>query len=507
MYTKLLVCLTTLVLVGCGASIGSPTATPQTEMPRPTLQLPDGPVSFSRVKTEFGQPLSSGLSLPDMVENALRSIVEIQTNSGSGTGFIVSDTGLIVTNRHVVENATSIRFRTTQSLVVGAQIVDIHDTLDLAYIHPISSISLTPIAVGDSDAVRVGENVIVIGFPISDRLGAEPTVSQGIVSAKRDGLLQTDAPVNPGNSGGPMLDHFGNVVGVVVSRIEESGGRDISGIGFAIPVNEVKTDLGGQVTPGNILPTPTPFPTIGPTPNLEATKTVIEAVDTQRRLEEQATRTAIEAKEESERYAESLEATRVAELPTATPTPLPTATPTPTPTPSPTATPLPTPTPTPEPTPTTLPTATPHPRIYCEEWEAMVLDWIRQGNNYYYYDSNGSRRVDPNVPDHPQLSAKQARGFCIIAFPRGILRNWDYSEYTVGMGEHQLLPGTYRYYNQDSGDRVSNRFCTLYLNDGSSDKSSIDLVYGEPFEYTFHTYHNKVRLWSCDESGLYRIGD
>ena len=225
----------------------------------------------------------------------------------------------------------------------AATVVDGHDTLDLAYLAIDSDTQFLPIALGDSDAVRVGETVIIIGFPIAAELGVEPTVSQGIVSAKRDGLVQTDAPVDPGNSGGPMLDQFGNVVGVVVSRIEQSGGSDIAGIGFAIPINEVKADLGDDVTPGEVLPTPTPFPTIAPTPDIEATKTVIEAIDAQRRLEEQATRTAIEAVQEAERYAASLEATRVAGLPTPTPTPLPTATPTPTPTPSPTATPTPPP--------------------------------------------------------------------------------------------------------------------------------------------------------------------
>ena len=194
-----------------------------------------------------------------------------------------------------------------------------HETLDLAYLDIDAYAEFVPIAVGDSDAVRVGETVIVIGFPIAAALGAEPTVSQGIVSAKRDGLVQTNAPVNPGNSGGPMLDQFGNVVGVVVSRIEQSGGSDITGIGFAIPINEVTSDLGDDVTPGDVLPTPTPFPTIAPTPDVEARRTALEAIDAQRRLEEQGTRTAVEAAQEAERFAASLEATRIASIPTPTP--------------------------------------------------------------------------------------------------------------------------------------------------------------------------------------------
>ena len=353
-------------------------------------------------KRSTGHPLSSGLSLPDMVENALQSIVEIRTDVSGGTGFIVNDAGLVVTNKHVIRGANSINLRLVNGDRFNASVVGGHATLDLAYLLIGSDAEFEPIAVGDSDAVRVGELVIIIGFPIASELGAEPTVSQGIVSAKRNGLIQTDAPVNPGNSGGPMLDQFGNVVGVVVSRIAQSGGSDIAGIGFAIPINEAKSDLGDDVTPGEVLNTPTPFPTIEPTPDIEATKTVIEAIDAQRRLEDQATRTAIEAEQEADRFAASLEATRIAGLPTPTSTRLPTATPTPTPTP------LPTPTPTPEPVPTPEPTATPHPSTYCRAWEALVLEWVRDGNKYRW----------DLAPDHPNLTARQASGICITAFPQ-----------------------------------------------------------------------------------------
>ena len=123
-----------LVLAGCG-SVGSPQptakappkeylppATPTT--PNPMLQLPNEPVSFSQIKTDFGHPLSSGLSLPDMVENALQSVVEIRTGVSGGTGVIVNDAGLVVTNKHVIRGANSInlrlvngdRFRTTTVL-------------------------------------------------------------------------------------------------------------------------------------------------------------------------------------------------------------------------------------------------------------------------------------------------------------------------------------------------------------------------------------------------------
>ena len=135
--------------------------------------------------------------------------------------------------------------------------------------------------------MRVGEEVIAIGFPLGSALGREPTVSVGIISAIRDDRLQTDASLNPGNSGGPLLDMFGRVVSAWLgSRVEESGGRNITGIGFAIPINEVRSGLGDQVSPdGQVVPTsePTTFPTIEPTPDLEATKKAIDAIEAHRR--------------------------------------------------------------------------------------------------------------------------------------------------------------------------------------------------------------------------------
>ena len=437
------------------------------------------------------------------------SIVQIQTDSGGGTGFIVNKDGLIVTNKHVIAGVNSAIVHTTWNYTIGTNVVGEHATLDLAYLQ-ISNLpgQFSPIAIGDSDEVRVGESVIVIGFPISDRLGTEPTVSQGIVSAKRGGLIQTDAPVNPGNSGGPMLDQFGNVIGVIVSRIEESGGRDVTGIGFAIPINEVRADLGVQVSPGTVLPTPTPTPrpTIAPTIDLEATKTAIEAEDVFLQTKEAAEYQAEQARQEAERYAESLEATRIANRPTATPTPLPTATPTPTPTPLPTATPTPTPTPTPEPTPTPTLTPTPHPRIYCQEWESLVLEWVKQG--HVYIDESRETVIGPgDPPDHPRLSAKQAQGICLTKFPVGVLYRKSNRVIRIGDEPGQLLPGLYEY-RREGDNRVEGE-CGLRFNRFQDDELKVQMLYGEPFTFQLHTYQGVVGQgfgYQC-KGAFYRIGD
>ena len=463
-----------------------PTAAPADDSPQaPSVSTVIGtPVPRSDVGTVFAKPLSSGLSVADVTENALPSVVQIIAGSGSGTGFIINENGLTVTNRHVVEGNNRVAVRLATGEEYRGSVTERHPSLDLAYVEIDANRRFTPIAIGNSDTIRVGDDVIAIGFPLGRSLGLEPTVSVGIISAKRNNRLQTDASLNPGNSGGPLLDMFGQAAGVVVSRVETNkAGRPVTGIGFAIPINAVKSGLGGQVSrAGRALPTPTltPFPAIGLPPNVEATKAAMDAIDAHRRQVERATRTAIEAQQEAERYAASLEATRIAELPTPTPTPLPTATPAPTPTPLPTATPTPEPTPTPLPP---LPTPTPHPRTFCQEWEALVLDWIKQGNNYLYADA----------PDHPRLSNKEAFRLCLTKFPRGVLvgsgryRNMP----TVGDGPSQLLPGTYEY-RQEGDKRVPRNDCELILNGDEDTQQSVEMLHGKPFTFQFYRYHGGV---------------
>ena len=302
----------------------------------------------------------------------------------------------MVTNHHIVAGYDTVSLRLSTGASYSGDVTGSDLNMDLAYIDILNAgRSLPALPVGDSDSIRVGDEVIAIGFPIGWILGTDPTISRGIISAKRDNLLQTDAAVNPGNSGGPLLDGSGQVVGVVVARIErDSVGNPIASINFAIPINAVREHLKGQV---DLVArgTPTPFPTIEGPVDVQATKAALDELDARRRVVEAATREAVEVQQEAARYAAALEATRVSELPTPTPVP----------------------TPTPEPTPTPRP-PTPHPSTYCPEWEALVLDWIREGNNY----SGRFGAFNPLVPDHPKLSRNQADDLCILAFPLGRLR-------------------------------------------------------------------------------------
>jgi S1-C subfamily serine protease len=174
-----------------------------------------------------------------------------QDDSGiaTGSGFVLDKDGYILTNAHVVEGAdeAGVRF-TEESPLVEAEVVGSDLSTDLAVlkIDPDEAPKLTPLALGDSGKIRVGDPVIAIGNPF----GYSRTVTTGIVSALQrqitapnnfqiDNVIQTDASINPGNSGGPLIDARGQVVGIN-SQIATGGASGSVGIGFAVPVNTAK---------------------------------------------------------------------------------------------------------------------------------------------------------------------------------------------------------------------------------------------------------------------------
>ena len=426
-------------------------------------------------------PLSS---VADLTDQVMPSVVHITAGNSGGTGFIISKDGAVVTNHHVIQGYEQVTIHLTTGTVYQGRVSSTDPTMDIAHLTIMDTDqSFIPIAVGDSDSIRVGDEVMVIGFPLGWVLGTDPTVSTGIISAKRESLLQTDAPLNPGNSGGPLVDMSGQAVGVVAARVErDQSGNPVAGISFAIPINDVRERLQGDVALA-VEGTPTPFPTIGQAPDIVATKDAIEALDANRRRVAEATRTAVEAEQEAVRYAASLEATRIAELPTATP----------------------------RPTPTPLPTPTPHPRIHCQEWEALVLEWIKEGNIYF----KASHFTNPSIhgqqdaePSHPQLLASEARKWCITDFPYGVLtsKGSAYAGIPIGYEPGHLLPGTYEY--RRAGDnRVEKDGCSLWLWKSGATRETVQMPYGEPFTFQFHENQGEVgSIWWCDGS-LHRIGD
>ena len=179
--------------------------------------------------------------------------------SGSGTGFVVDEQGLILTNNHVVAGAQgiSVAFESGEERDATVLGTDVGNDLALLKVDLPANTPVLPL--GDSDAVEVGETAIAIGSPF----GLEQTVTQGIISAvNRDwwpgngrvqrNLLQTDAPINPGNSGGPLLNTDGEVVGI--NAMIESPVQASVGIGFAIPVNTAKRLLPELESGANLQP-------------------------------------------------------------------------------------------------------------------------------------------------------------------------------------------------------------------------------------------------------------
>lgn len=206
-------------------------------------------VSNSR---SFRRPLSDGLFDEDAASTTQQRI-------GGGSGFFVSNDGLVVTNRHVVEDKTATYSITTQDgLSYPATVLDTDSVLDLAILKVAVS-STIPLELGDSDAVDVGETVIAIGNALAE---FQNTVTKGIVSGKNRRLIaggvggdelieeaiQTDAAINLGNSGGPLLDLRGKVIGVNTAVSE--GGRSL---GFAIPANAVKRAIESVKKTGRII--------------------------------------------------------------------------------------------------------------------------------------------------------------------------------------------------------------------------------------------------------------
>ncbi|WP_246108581.1 S1C family serine protease [Streptomyces sedi] len=220
--------------------------------------------AFSDVRlpqTSSGSSAAPSGSIAGIADALLPGVVTLHAPGGqSGTGFVLDERGHILTNAHVVSGGagpgTPVEVTFSSGDTVSGEVVGAHGGYDLAVVKVSGVSGLTPLELGDSDEVRVGDPVVAIGSPF----GLAGTVTSGIISAterpitaggeQADGsdisyvnALQTDAPINPGNSGGPLADGQGRVIGVnSVIRSVDNGGPEAGsvGLGFAIPVNQAK---------------------------------------------------------------------------------------------------------------------------------------------------------------------------------------------------------------------------------------------------------------------------
>ena len=174
-----------------------------------------------------------------------------QTAEASGSGFIVSADGYIVTNNHVVEGATAVQVIVAgETDPIDAVVVGTDATTDIAVLK-IDRTSLPYVTLGDSDSLQVGELAVAIGNPFGELAGS---VTVGVISAldreisinnSTYNLLQTDASINSGNSGGPLVNSYGEVIGITNAKVSEG-----EGIGFAIPINDIKTVIEDLINNG-----------------------------------------------------------------------------------------------------------------------------------------------------------------------------------------------------------------------------------------------------------------
>ena len=219
-------------------------------------------------------PAAPGAAAPDararavheIYKNAGPSVVFIRSDEGrgiaSGTGFVIDSNGTIVTNSHVVAGSDDVTVRFESGRRVPAQVLGTDASTDLAVLRVDGSHTqkLKPLALADSNRVRVGDLAVAIGYP----LGLDQSLTQGIVSAvdgspikspngfSIDKVIQTDAPINPGNSGGPLLDAAGRVIGINSQIATSAAGGGNVGIGFAVPSNTVRQVVPRLRTGGSI---------------------------------------------------------------------------------------------------------------------------------------------------------------------------------------------------------------------------------------------------------------
>ncbi len=182
-------------------------------------------------------------AIADLYERARESVVSIQTVNSQGSGWVFDTENHIVTNNHVVAGVSEAVVTLYNRITLSTVVIGNDPFSDLAVLEVIdSSISLTPLPLGNSNDIRVGESVIAIGNPF----GFSGSVSSGIVSQKGrlfpsqggysiSNMIQIDVPINPGNSGGPLINMRGEVVGITTGAITNTGA--FSGVGFAIPAS------------------------------------------------------------------------------------------------------------------------------------------------------------------------------------------------------------------------------------------------------------------------------
>jgi len=206
------------------------------------------PTAAARASTTVGvQDLSA------TVARALRGVVQVRTADGLGTGFVWSrDTGrtLVVTAAHVVAGSTSVQVVAPDGTAHPATVLQRDERCDVAVLEAPALAGVEALPRGASRRLSLGSPLTALGYALGDTLLGEPTVTRGVLSGRRtfDGIefLQTDAALNPGVSGGPLLDEQGAVVGMAIGVLAWAGEIPAQNLNFAIAIEEIETVVSGS---------------------------------------------------------------------------------------------------------------------------------------------------------------------------------------------------------------------------------------------------------------------
>ena len=239
------------------------------------IVLPE-PITITETikEKELVMPRVDSTEVVSIAELATKTIVQVQVgtltedgeflSAGGGSGVVITNDGLIMTNHHVIDNSTEVRVIFEDGRMYEANIIGSDRLTDIGLVK-ITASNLIPIAIGNSDKMLVGDLAVAIGHPLT--LGAAPTVTTGVVSALERrldvggdvmgtsvtlfGLIQTDAPITRGSSGGALINKNGELIGITTAIATADVGAE--GLGFAVPVNLALNIAEGLLKDGRIL--------------------------------------------------------------------------------------------------------------------------------------------------------------------------------------------------------------------------------------------------------------
>ena len=255
-----------LVCALVGGFIGAGVSGATTKVNKTSVQVSDREVAQVQTVKVDGK---TQMSMSEVYASNVNSVVSINVSAttnyfgqqvetaASGTGFFITQDGYILTNHHVISDASSVKVTLYNGETYDATVIGSDEDYDIAVLK-IDVTGATPVVLGDSSKVAIGESVAAVGNPLGELTFS---MSEGIVSCVNravnvDGtpfnMIQVDCSINPGNSGGPLFNSYGEVIGIVSAKYSSYSNTTVEGIGFAIPINDVLSLVEDIMTNGYV---------------------------------------------------------------------------------------------------------------------------------------------------------------------------------------------------------------------------------------------------------------